>query len=120
VINILFGNLFVGLLAARAALQQASPTIEEAAESLGAGLLRRLYTVVLPAIWPAFLLGVLYIFVDGMTTFSSVIFLVSGRWALASVEIFNQAGGTDHGAAAAKTVVILLIVALLLAIMRRL
>ena len=120
VINILFGNLFVGVLAARAALQQASPAVEEAAESLGAGQLRRLLTVVLPAIWPAFLLGVLYIFVDGMTTFSSVIFLVSGRWELASVEIFNQAGGTDYGAAAAKTTVILLIVAALLVIMRQL
>jgi iron(III) transport system permease protein len=120
VINIMFGNLFVGVLATRAALQQVDAAAEEAAESLGASLVRRLATVVLPAVWPAFLLGSLYIFIDGMTTFSSVIFLVSGRWELASVEIFNQASGADSGSAAAKTVVILAIVVVVLGLLRQL
>jgi iron(III) transport system permease protein len=120
VINIMFGNLFVGVLATRAALQQVDAAAEEAAESLGASLVRRLASVVLPAIWPAFLLGSLYIFIDGMTTFSSVIFLVGGRWQLASVEIFNQASGADYGSAAAKTVVILAIVVVVFYFLRQL
>ncbi|WP_291296267.1 iron ABC transporter permease [Elioraea sp.] len=107
VLNILFGNMFVGVLAGRAALQRADPAIEEAAEGLGAGIVRRFLSVTLPLLRPALLLGMLYVFVDGMTTLSSVIFLVSGTHKLASVAIFNHATGSDFGGAAAKSVVIL-------------
>lgn len=113
VLNVLFGNLFVGVLAVRAALKRVDPAAEDAAETLGAGLATRLFSIVLPAVRHACILGGLYIFVDGLTTFSSVIFLVSGEWRLASVEIFNQAGAA-YGAAAAKTVALLGIVALVL------
>jgi iron(III) transport system permease protein len=107
VLNILFGNMFVGVLAGRAALQRADPAIEEAAEGLGAGIVHRFVSVTLPLLRPALLLGMLYVFVDGMTTLSSVIFLVSGTHKLASVAIFNHATGGDFGGAAAKSVVIL-------------
>jgi iron(III) transport system permease protein len=107
VLNILFGNMFVAVLAARAGLQRMDPAIEEAAEGLGAGLLRRLMEITLPLLRAALLLGMLYVFVDGMTTLSSVIFLVSGDHKLASVAIFNHAGSGDFGQAAAKSVVIL-------------
>jgi iron(III) transport system permease protein len=107
VLNILFGNMFVGMLAARAVLARTDPAIDEAAEGMGAGLARRFVSVTLPLLRPAFLLGTLYVFVDGMTTLSSVIFLVSGTHKLASVAIFNHAAGGDYGSAAAKSVVIL-------------
>ncbi len=107
VLNILFGNMFVGVLAGRAALARVDPAIDEAAEGMGAGLLRRIVAVTLPLLRAAFLLGTLYVFVDGLTTLSSVIFLVSGTHKLASVAIFNQAGGGDYGGAAAKSVVML-------------
>lgn len=106
VLNILFGNMFVGVLAGRAALQRLDPAIEEAAEGMGAGGLRRIADVTLPLLRPALLLGALHVFVDGMTTLSSVIFLVSGTHELASVAIFNQANG-GGGAAAATSGVIL-------------
>lgn len=109
VLNILFGNMFVGLLAARAALQRTDPAIEEAAEGMGAGLGRRIVEVTLPLLRAALLLGMLYVFVDGMTTLSSVIFLVSGTYKLASVSIFNHASGGEFGLAAAKSVVILVL-----------
>lgn len=118
VLNVAFGNLFVGVLAARAALAQLDASVEEAAESLGAGVMTRVLRVALPAILPAFLLGALYVFVDAMTTFSSVIFLVTGRWELASVEIFNQAGGAEMGSAAAKTVVILALALMVVGLLR--
>ncbi len=107
VLNILFGNMFVGVLAGRAALARVDPALDEAAEGMGAGLLRRIVSVTLPLLRAAFLLGTLYVFVDGLTTLSSVIFLVSGTHKLASVAIFNQAGGGDYGGAAAKSVVML-------------
>lgn len=107
VLNILFGNMFVGVLAGRAALQRLDPAVDEAAENLGAGLARRFYLVVLPLLRRAVILGTLYVFIDGMITLSSVIFLVSGGHRLASVSIFNQANGGDLGYAAAKSVAIL-------------
>jgi iron(III) transport system permease protein len=119
VLNILFGNMFVGVLAGRATLARIDPTIEEAAEGMGAGLVRRFVSVTLPLLRPAFLLGTLYVFVDGMTTLSSVIFLVSGTHKLASVAIFNHATGGDFGSAAAKSVVILGLAALAMAAIAR-
>jgi iron(III) transport system permease protein len=53
------------------------------------------------------LLGMLYVFIEGMTTLSSVIFLVSGEHKLASVAIFHHANSGEFGFAAAKAVVIL-------------
>jgi iron(III) transport system permease protein len=112
VINILFSNLFVGVLAGRAALQRLDPAVDEAAESLGAGMVRRFAEVTLPMLRSAFLLGALYVFVDGMTTLSSVIFLVSGDHNLASVAIFNHANSSNFGFAAAKSVAVLAVAAI--------
>lgn len=109
IINILFSNLFVGVLAARAALQRLNPAVDEAAESLGAGLFSRFIHVTLPMLRPALLLGTLYVFIDGLTTLSSVIFLVSGDHKLASVTIFNHATSGDFGYAGAKSVIMLAI-----------
>lgn len=107
VINILFSNLFVGVLAARAALQRLDRSVDEAAESLGSGLIARFTRVTLPMLRPALLLGMLYVFIDGLTTLSSVIFLVSGNHKLASVAIFNHALSGDYGYAAAKSLALL-------------
>ena len=107
VINILFANLFVGVLAARASLQSLDPAVDEAAESLGAGLVSRFIRVTLPMLRPALMLGMLYVFIDALTTLSSVIFLVSGNHKMASVAIFNHADSGDFGYAGAKSVVIL-------------
>ena len=115
VINILFSNLFVGVLAGRAALQRLDTAVDEAAESLGAGMITRFVEVTLPMLRSAFLLGALYVFVDGMTTLSSVIFLISGDHKLASVAIFNHANSGEYGFAAAKSVAVLAVAALAMA-----
>ncbi|MGO4739245.1 ABC transporter permease [Bosea sp. 2KB_26] len=107
VVNILFSNIFVGVLAARAALQRVDRSIDEAAESLGAGLILRFLNVTLPILLPALLLGMLYVFIDALTTLSSIIFLVSGNHKLASVAIFNHASSGEFGYAAAKSLVLL-------------
>lgn len=116
VINILFSNLFVGVLATRAALQGLDPAVDEAAESLGAGLVSRFFRVTLPMLKPALLLGMLYVFIDGLTTLSSVIFLVSGNHKLASVAIFNHAASGEFGYAGAKSVVLLAIALMAMAL----
>lgn len=109
IINIMFGNLYVGVLAARAALQRIDQSVDEAAENLGAGMVRRFWEVTLPMLRIAALLGILYVFIDGLTTLSSIIFLVSGNTDLASVAIFNAASGSNYGYAAAKSVGLLVV-----------
>jgi iron(III) transport system permease protein len=109
VLNILFSTLFVGVLAGRATLQRLDAAVDEAAESLGAGLVTRFTQITLPMLRTAFLFGTLYVFVHGMTTLSSVIFLISGDHKLASVAIFNHANSGEYGYAAAKSVAMLAI-----------
>ncbi|UXN76181.1 ABC transporter permease subunit (plasmid) [Devosia sp. A8/3-2] len=116
VINIMFGNLYVGVLAARAALQRIDQSVDEAAESPGAGMIRRFWEVTLPMLRIAALLGVLYVFIDGLTTLSSIIFLVSGSTDSASVAIFNAASSSNYGYAAAKSVGLLVVSAPAMAI----
>jgi len=109
IINILFSNMFVGVLAARSAFQRSDKHVEEAGEALGASLTQRVLLVTMPLLKTAFLLGSLYVFIDGLTTLSSVIFLISGDHKLASVAIFNHASSGEFGYAAAKSVVIVMI-----------
>ena len=110
VINILFGNIFVGVLAGRAVLQRIDASVDEAAEILGASLVQRFTRVILPMMYKAALLGTLYVFVHGMTTLSAVVFLMSPDNKLASFGIFSSAIASYYGAACAMSVSILLIV----------
>ena len=110
VINILFANIFVGVLAGQAALQRLDATMDEAAEILGASLVQRFTRVVLPLMGHAALLGTLYVFIHGMTTLSALVFLVSPGNILASVAIFESAVEGLYGQACAWSVTILLIV----------
>ncbi len=110
VLNILFGNMFVGVLAGRAMLRRLDRSLEEAAASLGATLWQRFRLVVLPVVRRAILLGTLYVFVDGLSTFSAVVFLQGPDIDLAAVAIFESAESTYYGKACAMSVTILLIV----------
>ena len=110
VINILFGNIFVGVLAGRAMLQRIDASVDEAAEILGASLMQRFTRVILPMMYKPALLGTLYVFVHGMTTLSAVFFLISSDHKLASYAIFMSALEAYFGAACAMSVSILLIV----------
>ena len=110
VIIIMFANIFVGVLAGRAALQRLDSSVDEAAEILGASLVQRFMRVILPTMGHAALLGTLYVFVHGMTTLSAVVFLVSPGNILASVAIFESAVEGLYGQASAWSVIILLIV----------
>ena len=110
VINILFGNIFVGVLAGRAMLQRLDASVDEAAEILGASLAQRFTRVILPMMYKAALLGSLYVFVHGMTTLSAVVFLISPGNKLASWAILDNAMGSYYGSASAMSVSILLIV----------
>jgi len=110
VINILFANLYVGVLAGRAALQRLDPAVEEAAEALGASVAQTFRLVTLPMIRRVLTLSTLYVFVHGITTLSAVIFLVSPEHKLASVGIFIAAETAHYGIACATSTAVLVIV----------
>jgi iron(III) transport system permease protein len=110
VLNILFANLYVGVLAGRAALQRLDPAIDEAAEALGATLVQRFCFVTLPMLWRVLVLAALYVFVHGLTTLSAVIFLVGPEHKLAAVGIFLSAEAAHYGLACSTSSIILLVV----------
>lgn len=110
ILNILFGNIFVGVLAGRAMLRRLDRAVDEAAEILGASLLQRFTRVTLPMMRRAALLGTLYVFIDGMCTFSAVAFLEGPDFDLASIAIFHSASVSYYGIACAMSVTILAIV----------
>ena len=66
--------------------------------------------VSLPMMRHAFMLGVFYVFVQAMTSLSSVIFLVSAGNKLASQAIFSLAFTSNYSAASAMSVAMLLVV----------
>ncbi|MEN2989589.1 iron ABC transporter permease [Tistrella sp. BH-R2-4] len=118
VLNILFGNMFVGVLAGRALLRRIDRSIDEAAAALGASPVQRIRHVVLPVMRHAAILGALYVFVDGLSTVSAVVFLQGPDIGLAAVAILNAAEGTYYGAACAMSVAILIIVFTVMAAIR--
>ena len=118
VLNVLFANIFVGVLAARATLQRVDTSIDEAAEVLGANMIQTFFMVTLPTIRRVLLLASLYVFVHGMVTLSAVIFLVSPDHMMASVGIFLHAENGRYGLACSMSVIILGLVVAVMAIIR--
>ena len=110
VINLLFGHIYLGVLAGRAVLQRLDVSVDEAAEILGASLVQRFTRVTLPMMRHAFMLGVFYVFVQAMTSLSSVIFLISAGNKLASAAIFENAFASYYSFASALSVTMLLVV----------
>lgn len=117
ILNIMFGNIFVGVLAGRAMLRRLDSSVDEAAEVLGASLLQRFTQVTLPMMRRAAVLGTLYVFIDGMCTFSAVVFLQGPDIDLASAAIFHTASVSYYGAACAMSITILLIVLAVMSIL---
>jgi iron(III) transport system permease protein len=117
VLNLMFGHIYLGVLAGRAVLQRLDASVDEAAEILGATMVQRFTRVTLPMMRHAALLGTLYVFVQAMTSLSSIIFLVSPGNELASVAILDSAIGSYYGSASAMSTTMLLIVFAVMGIM---
>lgn len=110
VLNFVFRYVPVGIQSGIAVLRQIDPSIEEAAQNLGASALTTFRKITLPLIAPAFFSGLVFAFVRAMTAISAAIFLVSANWNLMTVQILNQVGSGRLGVAAAFSIVLLLIV----------
>lgn len=110
VLNFVFRYVPVGIQSGIAVLRQIDPSIEEAAQNLGASALVTFRRITLPLIAPAFFSGLVFAFVRAMTAISAAIFLVSANWNLMTVQILNQVGSGRLGVAAAFSMVLLVIV----------
>jgi len=110
VLAFVFRYVPVGIQNGIAVLRQIDPSIEEAAQNLGADGVTTFRKVTLPLIAPAFFSGLVYAFVRAMTAISAAIFLVSADWNLMTVQILNQVGSGRLGVAAAFSVLTITIV----------
>jgi iron(III) transport system permease protein len=110
ILNIAFDKMFVGFLAARAALARLDPHLEEAAAGLGAAPVAAFRRVTLPLLRRAAVLGTLFVFMDGATTLSAVIFLAGPDTQLASLRIFSHGSSARYGLACALSVALMAMV----------
>ncbi|UYN97876.1 MAG: putative 2-aminoethylphosphonate ABC transporter permease subunit [Enhydrobacter sp.] len=108
VVNTVAHFYTVGHLTATTALKQIDPEFEAVSASLKVSVWRTLGRVTAPICLPAILDIAIYLFVNAMTTVSSVIFLYSSDTKLASVAAVNieEAGMTAAAAALCMVIVV--------------
>lgn len=118
VINYIIRELPVGVEGGVAALRQIDPSIEEAAQDLGADAPTVFKTVVLPLLRPAFISSLSYTFVRSMTAVSAVIFLISAKWYHITVLIYNFSENLRFGLASVLATTLIIIVLAAFGLMR--
>ncbi|GAB2973018.1 ABC transporter permease [Actinotalea caeni] len=84
---------------AAASLAQIDPSVEEAAQNLGAGPWRTLRTVTLPLMTRGVLAGALMAFVQGFGEYVASVVVYPARFAPLSVEIYNRQYANELGSA---------------------
>jgi iron(III) transport system permease protein len=112
-----FRNMPVGIRAGLANLSQIDRSLDEASLTLGAHSFGTLMRVILPMLRPAIVTAMIYSFVRAVTAVSAVIFLVTGRYNLATVYIVGRADVGDYGVAivySAMLVIFMMLVLLLI------
>lgn len=96
-----------GIRSGASALRQIDPLIEAAAADLGAKPVYSFRRVTFPLLSATFLGAFVFGFIHMMTDITAVIFLVSPRWRLLSVDLFNAIDAGRLGVAAALSVIMI-------------
>jgi sulfate transport system permease protein len=113
-LGVMLALTFVGLpfmvRTVQPVLEALDPSVEEAAAVLGAGRLRRIWEVILPALYPAILTGFALSFARGLGEYGSVVF-ISGNLPLKTeivpLLIVTRLEEYDYAGAAALATVML-------------
>lgn len=84
-----------------ASIDTLDPSVDEAAQSLGASPLRSIVTVIMPLVWKGILAGALLAFIDGVGEYVASVVVYPAGYAPMSVEIYNRLYSADLGSAAA-------------------
>lgn len=103
-----------------AAIDQLDPSIDEAAQSLGASPLRALRTVVLPLISKGVIAGALLAFVDGVGEYVASVIVYPAGFPPMSVAIYQRIYSADFGSAAAYGSLQIILIFVVLTISNRL
>lgn len=118
VINYVIRELPVGLENGITALHQIDPSIEEAAQDLGADVPTVFKTIVLPLVRPAFISSMSYTFVRAMTAVSAIIFLISAKWYHLTIKILSYSENLRFGLASVLCTILIVIVLGVFALMQ--
>src|SRR5690625_3032682 len=120
ILTFIVRNMPTGIRSGIVSLQQIDPAIEEAAQDLGASSFKVFTSITIPLIKSAFFNGLVYSFVKSMTAVSAVIFLVSARHNLLTVEIMSQVDTGRLGVASGYSTILILIVVIFVVLLRSL
>lgn len=110
IIAFTFRNMPVGIEAGTSTLLQIDRSIEEASTILGADSGLTFRRVTLPLLRQAFFSGLVYAFVRAMTAVSSVIFIISPKWNLATTRVFSLFEASKYSDAAAYIAMMIVII----------
>lgn len=103
----------------KSALSQVDETLEQAGADLGANWTQVFRRITLPLLRPTFFAALTFAFIRCMTDITSVIFLVSPRWRLMSIDIYNYVSAGRLGTAAAMASLMIVIIVIVLAVIWR-
>jgi len=108
-----------GLRSGVSALKQIDVAMEEASADLGASWFMTFRKIVMPLMKPAFIAGIAFAFIRAITELTSTIFLVTPKWRVMAVDIYNLVeSGALGGAAAMSSLLMAIVVIGLVAIYR--
>ncbi len=88
-----------------AAIRKLSPSLSEAAASLGASKIRIFFTVTLPLLRPAFISAAILTFMFGMVTFSAP-YIIGEGYRVLSTQIYISRMNSDYHMAATQAVIL--------------
>jgi len=109
ILSIFIRRLPYSVRAAAAALRQVSPSMEEAAVSLGYSPVRAFTKVTVPLILPGIVAGGMLSFVTAINELSSSLVLYVGGTATMPVRIYIAINDGDYGTAAALSTILLVL-----------
>lgn len=118
IIAFTFRNIPVAIESGATTLLQIDRSIEEASSILGAGNGTTFRRITLPLLQQAFFSGLVYAFVRSMTAVSSIIFLISPKWSLATSRVFALFESSKYSDAAAYITLMIVIIVVFIGIIR--
>ncbi len=114
ILNVVVCNFTLGTLSSIANMKNIDNSMDEAATSLGADIVRGFTRVILPLSRVSFMSNLTYYFMRSMVTISAVIFLISPDVHLAAVSVVNLEKDGKEGPSSAMATLIVLIVCVVL------
>ncbi|MDF2633503.1 MAG: iron(III) dicitrate transport ATP-binding protein FecE [Pelosinus sp.] len=118
IVGLVLRQMPVGYRNAISGFKQIDKSIEEASANLGANSIVTFRRIVIPMLKNACSTCFVYSFMKSMNTLSTVIFLVSPQWMLASVSILNLADHGYYGKASATGIGMMVSILITFAIVR--